>query len=373
MAMLQQQTLQQTLQQTRTSLLEKKLLFSRIKKLESLPLPSYSLLELSNTIKNGADTDAIAGCVRHDHVLVAQLLRQFFLTYPGIEPESIESVIEMLTPEQIKALSYAPGMLESFGETEEREWNHSYSVKILMESLLADNDISNPLLVLAAFLHDIGKNVFRDWSPKKYRIVESHASSSQNIPLFKIESAVLQTNHAEVGAELLKVWNFPEAVWKPIAQHHNSTVPNEYVFETALLQLVNWIDCAARGVECEQPSDDMLKAAGITEEVDCVGYTEVQKQLIANLRASNTGAIRKNIMNDLIAADHVSIEPQAEDSPVPKPENAPAAPVPATRSLFADDEDAERGDFDPEQYIAAEKPRSMAEREAELLKKMGIR
>lgn len=371
------QTLQQTLQQTKTSLLEKKLLFSRIGKLESLPLPSPSLLNISTVLKsNPSDSTAITDVIQHDHVMLAQLLRLFYSTFPGVEAESIQTIVEMLAPEQLRTLSYIPRMLESFESGEEQEWNHSYSVKILMESLLADNEVENPALITAAHLHDIGKNVLRDWSPKKYKIIETHAQSSQNIPFYKLEDAVLQTNHAEVGGELLKNWNFPEAVWKPVAQHHDETVPEEYVFETALLQFVNWTDCRARGIECEPPSKDLLTAAGI-QEIDSEGYLEAQKNLIANLRAANAGAIRKNMLNDLINAEHAAS--LAENAASGAPEKAEMEENLRSAALAAQQEVAEEtaaeaeGPFDPGCYQAASMPGSVAKREAELLRKMGLK
>lgn len=241
------------------------------------------MLELSALLKSEEVAVAdIASSVNHDHVLLAQVLRLFFKSFPGVEmPEDLGSLIQMIPVDQLKTLLYVPRMLDSFEHTEEEEWNHSYSVRILMESILDDNGMQNPNLVLAAHLHDIGKNVFRDWSPKKYKLVETHVESSHSIPLYKMESAVLQMNHAEVGAELLKAWDFPEAVWMVVANHHSETVPENYTFETALLQFANWIDCRARGIECDPPSKALLLAAGIAE-IDAEGYTDAQKRLIAN-------------------------------------------------------------------------------------------
>lgn len=367
---------QQAIPQTKISTLEKKMLFARIAKLESLPLPSYSMLELSNVLKGEVgDVDAIAASIAHDHVLLAQVYRLFYQTYPGVQPVSLTQIVETLPGDQLKSLIYVPRQLDSFEHTEEVEWNHSYSCKILMQSILEDNEIESPDLIVAAHLHDIGKNVFRDWSPKKYKLVENHAESSNNVPIYRLEDAVLQTNHAEVGAELLKAWDFPESIWMVVANHHKDQVPEKYPFETALLQFVNWIDCKARGIECEAPTKELMLAAGI-EEIDADGYTQAQKNLIANLKSGNAGSIRKNVLNELLAAEQAALSVVAGKSGTEsQQENQPeAAEQPEQPAKEEETGEQEEEEFDAEKYIAAASiPSNMAQREEELLRKMKLK
>ncbi len=380
-------SLPQTPQQSsRTAQLEKKLLFSRIQKLESLPLPSYSMLELSAILKNQpADFAAIAATIGHDHVVLAQLWRLFYKAYPNVEPTSAQAAVEMLPEERLKSLLYVPRMLDSFDAMEEMEWNHSYTCRILMESILEDNGIVNPQLILAAHLHDIGKNVFRDWSPKKYKIVEKHAESSKNVPLYKLETAVLQTNHAEVGAELLKAWGFAEPVWKVVAQHHNheDQLPEEYLFETALLQFVNYIDCRVREIPCDPPTKKLMNAARIAE-IDESGYIGTQRALIEKLRAGNAGAIRKNMMNELIAAESaaqiltgIDMDPcdvNEEEAELSEIEKAAAEITGVNLNAGSpEEEEEEMPKADPETYHPESVPASISKREEELLHKMGLK
>ena len=362
-------------QQGKTSLLEKKMLFAKIAKLESLPLPSYSILELSTLLKQEeVEVESIVNCISHDHVMLALLFRDFYKLFPGEDPGTLQQTVERIPPESLKNLVSIPRMPEQFGSSEEQEWNHSYSCRLLMENILTENGIDCPDLIRTAHFHDIGRNVLRDWSPKKYKMVESHARSSNQVPVYKLESAVLSTHHGEVGAELLKAWGFPDLIWQVVAVHHDDQFEDDfpYAFEAALLQLVNWIDCRARGIECEPPSKRILQRAGI-EDVDTDAYIERQKRLIAELRASNMGSIRKNAMNDMIAAEHdvITTDPEvvAEDGEQIEPgENAapqpPAAPA---------EEEEKESDFDPDSYQFTTIPGAMAQREAELLRKMGLK
>ena len=392
------------------SQLEQKLLQARIKELESLPLPSCTMLELSTILKTEpVDLTAVANCFAHDHVMLAQMLRIFYRSFPGVNPTSPLDAAAMLPIDRIQTLTYVPHILETFGDREVQEWNHAYSCRILMESILDDNGIDNPELIRAAHLHDIGKNVFRDWSPKKYKLVENHANASSEVPLYKLENAVLQIDHAKAGAELLKAWGFSEAVWRVVEQHHNhdDDPPETFVFETALLQFVNYIDCKVRGIPCEPPSAKLMKKARIAE-IDEEGYLGSQKALIDRLRANDNEAIRKSVVvkmleqEKLAQAQQTAAEPEtpAAEETVSEPEKkeeqgiafsprfrsasfsisagngfTPAATPEESLSSALDEADdvLENPDFDPEQYSSSDVPASTAKKEEELLRKMGLK
>lgn len=394
----------------KTSQLEQKLLQARIKELESLPLPSCTMLELSTILKTEpVDLTAVANCFAHDHVMLAQMLRIFYRSFPGVNPTSPLDAAAMLPIDRIQTLTYVPHILETFGDREVQEWNHAYSCRILMESILDDNGIDNPELIRAAHLHDIGKNVFRDWSPKKYKLVENHANASSEVPLYKLENAVLQIDHAKAGAELLKAWGFSEAVWRVVEQHHNhdDDPPETFVFETALLQFVNYIDCKVRGIPCEPPSAKLMKKARIAE-IDEEGYLGSQKALIDRLRANDNEAIRKSVVvkmleqEKLAQAQQTSEEPEtpAAEETVSEPEKkeeqgiafsprfrsasfsisagngfTPAVTPEESLSSALDEADdvLENPDFDPEQYNSSDVPASTAKKEEELLRKMGLK
>lgn len=394
----------------KTSQLEQKLLQARIKELESLPLPSCTMLELSTILKTEpVDLTAVANCFAHDHVMLAQMLRIFYRSFPGVNPTSPLDAAAMLPIDRIQTLTYVPHILETFGDREVQEWNHAYSCRILMESILDDNGIDNPELIRAAHLHDIGKNVFRDWSPKKYKLVENHANASSEVPLYKLENAVLQIDHAKAGAELLKAWGFSEAVWRVVEQHHNhdDDPPETFVFETALLQFVNYIDCKVRGIPCEPPSAKLMKKARIAE-IDEEGYLGSQKALIDRLRANDNEAIRKSVVvkmleqEKLAQAQQTAEEPEtpAAEKTVSEPEKkeeqgiafsprfrsasfsisagngfTPAVTPEESLSSALDEADdvLENPDFDPEQYNSSDVPASTAKKEEELLRKMGLK
>ena len=350
--------------------MEKKLLFSKIRRLEELPLPSYSLLRITGILKSGSEcTEELIDCITKDHVLTAQVFRLIYQKHP-LHAGSITSTsaaICHLHGEELKELATYPRMLEHFGADEELEWSHAYSCSLLMKRILEDNEIYDMShLVLAAQLHDIGKVVLRDWSPKKYVLVRTHAASSLKIPFYRMEDAILQTNHAEAGGALLESWGFPEKVWKVVANHHVESIPDEYVFETALLQFVNWVDSSARGIECNPPAKDLLFAAGI-DEIDADGCKIAQRAYISALHEDEEKA--------RLEAERMSLEEREEavrelrESEPDEFENI-IKPV-SEQAASASEEDEERVEtFDPDAYIIQDMPEAMLKREAEILSRL---
>ena len=162
--------------------------------------------------------------------------------------------------------------------------------------------------------------------------------------------------------------------------HHEDALPEEYLFETALLQFVNYIDCTVRGIPCDPPTKKLMKAAHIAE-IDEAGYINSQRTLIDKLRAANAGSIRKNMMNELLAAEQAALnlthisnngDTQQEETNTAAPEEI--NPAPATTNISDQDEDEELfPDIDPDTYQPEDVPASTAKREEELLHKFGLK
>ena len=86
---------------------------------------------------------------------------------------------------------------------------------------------------------------------------------------------------------LLEKWETAEEIVKPILYHHMEGIPETFVFETAIVQFVNWVDCVARGIHAIAPSNELMSAAGI-EEIDKDYWLGYQRKLIASLEKEQT-------------------------------------------------------------------------------------
>ena len=86
---------------------------------------------------------------------------------------------------------------------------------------------------------------------------------------------------------LLEKWETAEEIVKPILYHHMEGIPETFVFETAIVQFVNLVDCVARGIHAIAPSNELMSAAGI-EEIDKDYWLSYQRNLIASLEKEQT-------------------------------------------------------------------------------------
>lgn len=99
-------------------------------------------------------------------------------------------------------------------------WHHSLATGIAAEQIAARTDASENLAFTAGLLHDLGKTVMSQFLQEKYRAIISYATENQ-LSLLHSERHILGMDHAEVGAELLSLWNFPENLVAAVRWHHD--------------------------------------------------------------------------------------------------------------------------------------------------------
>lgn len=101
-------------------------------------------------------------------------------------------------------------------------WPHSVrtavSAQVLTRSLGGDAELA----FTAGLLHDIGKMVFHQFFGDEY-VHLVHQARAENAPLHQRELQRFSTDHALVGARLLKRWSFPESIVHSIQFHHDLT------------------------------------------------------------------------------------------------------------------------------------------------------
>ena len=117
--------------------------------------------------------------------------------------------------------------LDKTGQLDYRKlWEHSLytaiSSKFLADSYDPD---SKDRLYLAGLLHDIGKLAMVQGLQKDY-IFLTEKGDRENANLCFLEKKFLGFTHAEVGAKLLEIWNFPEDIVTLVNYHHTPDAYN---------------------------------------------------------------------------------------------------------------------------------------------------
>jgi len=126
------------------------------------------------------------------------------------------SCVNAIMDEQVLGYDLPPGEL----------WRHSIAVSVAAEGLVKKLKIPPAEEIFtAALLHDVGKLVLGDFVKEELKEIESIAL--EGIPFQVAEQKVLGTDHAEIGAEILKRWSFPPEVVNAVRWHHDPDSADE--------------------------------------------------------------------------------------------------------------------------------------------------
>ena len=99
-------------------------------------------------------------------------------------------------------------------------WHHSVGVTVAAEGLMKELNIkTSEEIFTAALLHDVGKLVVGEYVDNNISQIED--STSQGISFEKAENLVLGTNHADIGAQILKQWSLPPVIVNAVRWHHS--------------------------------------------------------------------------------------------------------------------------------------------------------
>lgn len=118
-------------------------------------------------------------------------------------------------------------------------WQHSLYTGIIASDLAKKCKVLHPeRLFVGGLLHDVGSlllfNAQPQLSANLLDIVEGNEAA-----LAAAEMDSLGFSHADVGAELMKLWNLPENLQKVAAYHHSPTETDSAEMEVAILHLAD--------------------------------------------------------------------------------------------------------------------------------------
>ncbi len=204
-----------------------------VDKVEDLSVPAPSVVKLLSLLnQEDIDNAAVVEVVRNDTVLSAKLLALANSAYFA-SPTPIESCDEALFYlgyEQVHRIAIAVGVsgllnrhASGYAMDEGEFWRHSL-VTAKAAELIAEGmpHLVNPSIAYAAgILHDIGKLVLNQVLAPEPQAKLEHVIEERGHAGLAAEKAILGTDHAEVGALLLKKWNVPREIHEAVKHHHD--------------------------------------------------------------------------------------------------------------------------------------------------------
>lgn len=267
-------------------------LIARVGNLRS-PSPAVASL-LSLLTQPDSDNDDVIRVVRQDSVLSAKLLglcnsAAFGLSAPiGSVDQAVLYLGHTEIYRLVMAISFGGPLgvtLPGYSMEEAQLWRHSLLVAFATEKVLGATTtvpVEPSICYTAGLVHDIGKIVINNALDAATRtaimnLVERHEHS-----LVEAEDAVLGTDHAEVGAVLLRKWRLPEIIIEAVANHHQPPIDPV----PQLSSIVHLADVLAHEVGASPGwSSFAVRAEEETVEALGLGNDQIQNLVIATCDA----------------------------------------------------------------------------------------
>lgn len=176
-----------------------------------------------------ASTSRIEEIVKYDPGLTANLLKLCNSAYFGL-PSRVSSVkqaimllgwkrlLQLVMTMCMSALMKKP--IAGYDLPQGELWRHSVAASIGADILVKALDLEGAEEAFtAALLHDVGKIVLGDFVRQELDAIRGMVG--KGITFEVAEFIVIGTNHAEVGARILKSWSLPERLVEAVSWHHD--------------------------------------------------------------------------------------------------------------------------------------------------------
>ncbi|WPL17186.1 HDOD domain protein [Thiorhodovibrio winogradskyi] len=186
----------------------------------------------------------LAEVILYDPALSARLLRLVNSAYYA-RPCPIETVtqaISLIGFRPLRDLILATFAVEMFRGLPpekvnmERFWFHGVATGIAARELSKRRGVrEGERLFLGGLLHSIGKLVFFSYCADDYAEV-LRLIDDERLSVIEAEERVFGFNFADLGAELLRAWRFPESIWKAVAYQLDPDQASDYRLEALIVQ-----------------------------------------------------------------------------------------------------------------------------------------
>lgn len=257
---------------------------------ELRPFPVTATRLISATADPGIGAGDLAAIFRHDPALsvrVLQVANSSLYGYSGnITTVSRAVVVLGFRAVRNLALAIAASSVYAHGETSHAErsrlWRHSVGCAAVAR-LLAEEvpGVTADEAFLAGIVHDVGKLIFFDLVPERYRELAALGGGGRGLQL---EGCEFGATHTEVGRLCAEQWGLPDELCQAISGHHLQDTSGYSPGLVAVTNLANQLS-AAWGI-------------GTDAATDSASLPELPEQNLIPLSAGRAAEIRKLAQGD---------------------------------------------------------------------------
>lgn len=193
----------------------------------SLPDAVFKILKLLE--KDDVNINEIEKIMRYEPGLTANVLKLANSPFFGV-PQQVGSLNQAVIMIGFKRLAnlvisvcaseLMKKGLDGYNMPPGGLWRHSIAVSHIAEAIAKYKKIDElGDIFTAALLHDLGKLALSNFVKKEFETIKT--ITSKGVPFEVAENMVLGTDHAEIGSQILRQWNFPPTIVDIVRFHHN--------------------------------------------------------------------------------------------------------------------------------------------------------
>ncbi len=243
---------------------ELELMIMNASDLPTIPVVATKVMQLLES--QNASAEEIAKVVSSDPAVTARVLKISNSSFYGCQRQiqTLSHAIMVLGFSTLKSVVVAASVKQvykPYGLTEKMLWQHSFGAGLSARVIANTTRLVNEEeAFLGGLFHDIGKIILNSLDNQQFQQVVQKCFN-EGLSFLAAEEQVYSYNHTEVGALVIKKWNFPPILMQAVLKHHSIDFPEDedpyLVRLTCVVGLAN-LFCHKLGIGVREPEDDLL-------------------------------------------------------------------------------------------------------------------
>jgi len=232
--------------------------------LPTIPVVATKVMQLVES--ESTTSEELAKIVASDPAVAARVLKISNSSFYGCQRQiqTLSHAIMILGFSTLKSLVVAASLKQvykPYGLTEKMLWEHSFGAGLAARIIAGITRLVNEEeAFLGGLFHDIGKIIMNTMDSQQFQSVMQKCYNDR-ISFLEAERQVYPYSHAEVGALVIKKWNFPENLMHAVLKHHTYDFDaNEDPYQVRLTCVVGLANlfCHRVGAGMREPEDFAL-------------------------------------------------------------------------------------------------------------------
>jgi len=200
-----------------------------IRRMNDLPtLPDYFYRIRAVIEDERSDAGCLARVIETDQgtsAMVLKMANSAWFNPDGIPIARLSQAIARLGFSETANIAMTMSLFYGFSlhadmQSIRRFWAHAYAVAVLAQRSAACLRLDADIAFMAGLFHDIGRAVLGMRVDLSY--FESGLASLHGESLVEEERRRFGLDHAEAGAEIIRMWHLPDAIGWAVQEHHDT-------------------------------------------------------------------------------------------------------------------------------------------------------